>query len=121
MIHTYRSCRFYLDCTSDPCGKFNGREELFTVNELESKINYIEGVPINDFQLVKSRSKGSYPDKSYPDKICPRHYQKYCQNYEPEPYCQLCPGTTDLKKIGVRAAEFFGSSTPICEYCVRQY
>jgi hypothetical protein len=116
MILAYRWCRFYLYYAPDLCGKFDGREELFTVNELESKINYIEGVPINDFQLVKSRSK-----RSYADKICPRHYQKYCQNYEPEPYCQLCRGTTDLKKIGVRAAELFGSSPPICEYCVRQY
>jgi hypothetical protein len=110
----YRSCLFYWCLKSNLCGEFNERKELFTLSELESNTREIEKVHISDLELVRSRSRCYHIYK-----ICPLHYQQYCQNYKPEPFCQICLDDKGLKKIGVRAARFFKSAPPICEYFVR--
>jgi hypothetical protein len=115
-VSEYYFCVFYKTDKSELCGAFDGRKKLFTTDELQSTVNYIEGTPVSDFELLKSRTK--YCSITY---ICPRHRNEFCQNYQPEPICKHCSRNEDLKKIGVRAANFLGWDPPICECYISRH
>jgi hypothetical protein len=108
----YVYCRVWMN--DIPCGTYNGSDYLFWTEELQSRMNYFDGILISDYALIISRSSYFY----HGGPICSQHRYFLCEGYVPKLRCVECFRTTELMQMSYRVSLFIQNMkrVPIRKY-----